>query len=186
MNEEQPVNGNEISVQKRPDNLSGTTYKVITGCGTCYITINNLNSKPFELFVHFGKSGGCTQTMLGALAISISHGLRAGISIEEFIQSLEFVHCPKTITGVANKGQPILSCIDALAKIMKKHAENLIEKNQTEGMEKDEKPDDLPSCPMCKGSLVLYDAVDEPYDLQCSSCNRKFKSSDWKKVVNHE
>ena len=43
-------------VKDRPETLQGLTTKVVTGLGSLYLTVNELDGKPFEVFAIIGKS----------------------------------------------------------------------------------------------------------------------------------
>lgn len=107
------------TVKKRPESLRGRTIKTACGCGNIYITINELDGRPFEVFVAVGKSGSCIATTVGALAISISHGLRAGISLEEYKNAFIGFQCLSPLNRVLNQGKIAGSCIDAIARVFK-------------------------------------------------------------------
>ena len=46
-----------MRVRKRPDFVTGFTQKVQTGLGGMYLTVNEVDGKPFEIFATIGKSG---------------------------------------------------------------------------------------------------------------------------------
>jgi len=120
--ERRPGESTEMAkVEKRPEALTGKTYKAVCGCGTIYVTINENNGQPFEVFINFGKSGKCANITLDAIAISISHGLRAGVHLEEYMRAFRGYSCELRITGVQNKGTPIQSCVDAVAQTFLRH-----------------------------------------------------------------
>jgi ribonucleoside-diphosphate reductase alpha chain len=88
-----------------------------------YVTINVLDGKPFEVFITVGKSGSCIATTIGALAISISHGLRAGIPLEEYKKALIGAQCLSPLNRIQNQGRMSQSCIDSLARTFKEYLE---------------------------------------------------------------
>jgi hypothetical protein len=88
-----------------------------------YVTINELDGKPFEVFITVGKSGSCIATTIGALAISISHGLRAGIPLEEYKKALIGAQCLSPLNRAQNQGKMSQSCIDSLARVFKEYLE---------------------------------------------------------------
>jgi hypothetical protein len=88
-----------------------------------YVTINELDGKPFEVFITVGKSGSCIATTIGALAISISHGLRAGIPLEEYKKALIGAQCLSPLSRAQNQGKMSQSCIDSLARVFKEYME---------------------------------------------------------------
>src|SRR5690606_5539857 len=52
---------------RRPQKLTGATYKMKTPLGKAYITINDINGKPFEIIVNIGKAGSDVFAMSEAL-----------------------------------------------------------------------------------------------------------------------
>jgi len=108
-------------VEKRPEALRGFTYRITCGCGTIYVTINENDDKPFEVFINFGKSGKCANITLDALAITISHGLRAGVPLEEYLRAFRGYSCELRIPGIRNKGTSISSCVDAVAQVFQRY-----------------------------------------------------------------
>jgi len=112
-----------ITVKKRPVRLHGVTRKAKCGCGNIYITINEYQGKPFEVFIGFGKSGTCTHTTMGALAIALSHGLRYGLPLEEFSRAFSGFQCEKAINRIEGQGKAAYSCIDAIAKVFNAYLE---------------------------------------------------------------
>ena len=159
-------------IRQRPEILQGMTYKAKTGCGNIYITINDFEGKPFEIFAQLGKAGDCSGVMLGTVCVAISKALRAEnpISIETFMNSFEYVRCPKAISITDTSGKfRSLSCVDAMAQIIYRHVNKVDYKEPGESI--------LPVCPKCNmQTLVLYDAVNEQYDIECANCHAKFAS----------
>ena len=99
---------------ERPERNPGVTVCAETGCGKMYITDNTASEYP-EIFIELGKSGGCAKSMCQFIARLISFSLRAGIPKERIIHAGLGVRChtPK-ISG----GKEILSCADAIAKVL--------------------------------------------------------------------
>ena len=98
----------------RPKKLTGTTHKINTGHGTAYITVNEKDGKPFEVFTTLGKAGGCDSAQLEAVSRLISLCLRSGIAAEEIVAQLKgIVCCP-----VFYEGDKILSTPDAIAYVL--------------------------------------------------------------------
>lgn len=107
--------------RKRPKIVWGTTPRTETGCGHIYITINNENGKPFEVFATLGKSGGCATCQLEGLTRAISLGLQFGVPVEEYIKELKEIKCPSTAW---DEGVQVLSCSDAIAKELDENRNN--------------------------------------------------------------
>ncbi len=112
----------------RKPKLSGATYKTKTGCGNLYITINEDNGIPTEVFATMGKTGGCAASQIETIGRLISLGLRHKIETKDFIRQMSGVCCHSAIT---TDGHEVLSCSDAIAKILKRYLEE-----KSEGEEK--------------------------------------------------
>ena len=101
----------------RPDILEGFTEKIKTGMGYLYVTVSELNGRPFEVFAIIGKSGKSTTAKTEAIGRLISLALRSGIHVEEVINQI------KGISGeysVFQNGGLVLSIPDAIAKVLEK------------------------------------------------------------------
>ena len=105
-----------MKAQERPKELQGKTFKVPTSCGNLYVTVNLHNNDVFEIFAKLGKAGGCPSCMTEALTRSISIGLRSGVELEEYVSTLTGIHCS---SATISEGEQILSCPDAIAKVLK-------------------------------------------------------------------
>lgn len=108
----------KIVPRERPDCVWGMTQKLITGCGNIYVTINEDEKGPVELFTAIGKAGGCASSQAEAISRLISLALRAGIEMESIIKQLQGVRCPNPQWS---NGELILSCADAISRAMKNY-----------------------------------------------------------------
>lgn len=106
-----------IVPRKRPKITTGTTHKVVTGCGNLYITINSDEQGVLELFIHLGKSGQCGAAQSEAICRVISAGLRSGVDPRVYIKQLIGIRCPSTSI---DDGILIRSCADAIAYALSK------------------------------------------------------------------
>ena len=115
------------SSTERPRVLHGFTYKLNTGQGSLYVTINTDEKKaPIEVFANIGKSGGDTAALAEAIGRLISISFQKGVKVEELSQTLI------GITGsrpVWNEGNLIKSVPDGIGQILlnefgQKKAEN--------------------------------------------------------------
>ena len=112
---------NKISktdVKNRPETLEGVTIKTVTGYGNLYITVNELEGVPFEVFATIGKSGRSTTAKTEAIGRLVSLALRSGVDVKEIIEQL------KGIGGehpVFQKGSLVLSIPDAISRVLDPH-----------------------------------------------------------------
>jgi ribonucleoside-diphosphate reductase alpha chain len=93
----------------------------MTGCGTIYVTVGSDEYGICEVFLTLGKSGGCAAAQLEAIGRLTSISLRAGIDIKSIIKQLRGIRCPSISWS---GGKSILSCADAIASVLEKHADD--------------------------------------------------------------
>jgi len=132
-------------IRERPESLKGWTYRMQTGCGPLYVTINEDDKGLFELFTTMGKAGGCASSQSEAIGRMVSLAWRSGVQPEEVIKQLLDISCHSPAGFGANK---ILSCADAVAKAIRNH---LASAGQTEKMEK--RSLFKGACPECGGRV---------------------------------
>ncbi len=107
------------SPKPRPEVLTGQTYKVKTGYGNLYVTINNdEHGEPFEIFATIGKSGGFFQEQSEGICRLISLSLRAGVDVDDIIKDLKGIRGPMPV--MTSKGT-VLSLPDAIGQILEEH-----------------------------------------------------------------
>ena len=107
------------TVRSRPEEVSGTTYKIKTGYGSLFVTVNNdEDGAPFEIFATTGKTGGVLAAKAEAICRLISLNLRAGISADEIIEQLKGIRGPMPTWS---KYGVVFSIPDAIAKILAVH-----------------------------------------------------------------
>ncbi len=173
----------KIAPRIRPEVLSGRTYKIKTGYGTLYVTINNDSSgAPFEVFATIGKSGGFFQEQSEAICRLISLSLRSGVKVEEIIKDLKGIRGPMPV--MTAKGT-ILSLADAIGQILEEHANSAYTVEQqapvavavdapTASAEADGRLQDgraiadfglMPGCPDCGSALVMSEGC-----ISCKNC----------------
>ena len=116
---------NSISPRKRPDVMHGSTYKITTAYGHLYVTVNEDQFGPFEVFSTLGKAGGFFGAQTEAICRMISLALRSGIALGNVIDQLKGIRGPDP---VFHNGERILSLPDAIANVLENH----LKRGQTE------------------------------------------------------
>jgi ribonucleoside-diphosphate reductase alpha chain len=136
-------------VRDRPETLQGFTTKVVTGMGNLYVTVTEMDGKPFEVFATIGKSGKSTMAKTEAIGRLVSLALRSGISPDKIVEQL------KGICGehpVFSKDGLVLSIPDAISKVL----ENRYLKDQKLVTRKYENSLLGETCPEC-GQTVSFE-----------------------------
>jgi ribonucleoside-diphosphate reductase alpha chain len=105
--------------RRRAKVTSGFTERVTTGCGYIYVTVNSDEQGICEVFSHLGKTGGCAAAQLESTCRLISLGLRSGIDVASLVKQLKGIRCPSIAW---ENGKSILSCADAIAGVLERHA----------------------------------------------------------------
>jgi len=158
---------NKIETEKaeliRPEVTIGKNYKFVTGCGGLFVNINETeNGKPVELFATIGKSGNCQKCNMEALGRMVSLSFRNHVPVEKIIKQLLSIGCHKPF-GMGPK--KVLSCPDAIAKALKRYAEE--KGSNREEIEKviNEEHKGTGTCPDCGGALEFSEGCQK-----CSQC----------------
>jgi ribonucleoside-diphosphate reductase alpha chain len=133
-------------VRNRPDIVFGFTQKVKTGLGDLYLTVNEIEGKPFEVFATIGKSGRSVTAKAEAIGRLVSLALRAGVEVSSIVGQL------KGIGGenpVFQKKGLLLSIPDAVSWVL--------ENRYLQGRKVQDDTGNLghPLCPDCGGELVF-------------------------------
>ncbi|WP_045667846.1 TSCPD domain-containing protein [Geobacter anodireducens] len=84
---------------QRPGAVPGFTIERLTHCGKIFITVTAREGKSFEVFIRFGKSGGCGSATSDGIARLLSYGLRSGLDPADAMKALSGIAChrgPKT------------------------------------------------------------------------------------------
>lgn len=114
-------NGSNNVYKRRPQVLRGATYKINTPFGMAYITINDLNGIPGEIFLNVGKAGSDVFAMAEALGRVCSLFLRYGDhgnKVELLIKHLKGIGGSGAIGFGVNR---VESIADAVAKALEIH-----------------------------------------------------------------
>lgn len=108
----------KIAPRQRPDTMFGITYKMNTAYGNLYVTVNEDEQGPFEVFAQMGKAGGFFSAQTEAITRLISLSLRSNVAIEEIIEQLKGIRGPDV--SFSQEGM-VFSLPDAVAKVLEKH-----------------------------------------------------------------
>ncbi len=167
---EEPV---RIGPRPRPELTRGVTRRVRTGCGNLYVTINEDEHGPVEIFSQMGKAGGCAASQSEAISRMVSLALRSHVHPLEIASELKGISCHRLAW---QNGTRILSCADAMGKALEWHLKNgdtdndeRLENEPDTTIVAKENSGSLPlinnlagACPFCGGPLK--------YESGCVSC----------------
>ncbi|WP_300156726.1 vitamin B12-dependent ribonucleotide reductase [Solidesulfovibrio sp.] len=136
----------QSKVRVRPDIVFGFTQKVKTGLGELYLTVNEVDGKPFEVFATIGKSGRSVTAKAEAIGRLVSLALRSGVNVADIVGQL------KGIGGenpVFQKKGLLLSIPDAVSWVL--------ENRYLQGRKVHDDTGNLgqPQCPDCGGELTF-------------------------------
>ncbi len=166
-----------LAPRPRPEVMTGKTYKVRTGYGNLYVTINNdEKGVPFEVFATIGKTGGFFQEQSEGICRLASLALRSGVKVEEVADQLKGIRGPMPL--FTDKGT-VLSLPDAIGRILQEHAkmsnhvDEVISRPENQEVlpfvQIEEKPIAefglMPGCPDCGSQLVLQEGC-----MSCKQC----------------
>lgn len=143
--------------KERPEVMYGFTQKVPTGLGTMYLTVNELDGKPFEVFATIGKSGHSTTAKAEAIGRLVSLALRSGIDVRDVVVQLRGIGGEHPV--FRRKGI-LLSIPDAIAWVLESHY--MKDTHYSGGVTDLE---NRPRCPECGGELVLSEGC-----MYCPQC----------------
>jgi ribonucleoside-diphosphate reductase alpha chain len=155
---EQAPAGLERVVRDRPDVVYGFTRKINTGLGVLYLTVNEVDGRPFEVFATIGKSGRSITAKAEAIGRLVSLALRSGIAVRDIVTQL------KGIGGehpVFQKKGLLLSIPDAIAWVLETRymqSGNPVRSNPSNGLLREQ-------CPDCGEVLVFEEGCHI-----CKSC----------------
>ena len=153
---EEKTGGDENRPMDRPDIVYGFTQKVRTGLGDLYLTVNEVNGRPFEVFTTIGRSGRSITAKAEAIGRLVSLALRSGVHVREIVKQL------KGIGGehpVFQKKGMLLSIPDAVSWVLEnKYLQGATPHSAQNSLSKSE-------CPECSTELVFQEGC-----FVCPSC----------------
>jgi len=142
-------------VRKRPDIVWGFTQKVATGLGVMYLTVNEVDGQPFEVFATIGKSGRSITAKAEAIGRLVSLALRSGVHVRDVVAQIKGIGGEHPV--FRGKGL-LLSIPDAIAWVLEKRYlkdEHLGDVNDLQAQ----------VCPECGEPLVFQEGC-----LICPGC----------------
>ena len=142
-------------VRRRPDVLEGFTQKVPTGLGMMYLTVNEVDGQPFEVFATIGKSGRSITAKAEAIGRLVSLALRSGIAVRDIVTQIKGIGGEHPV--FRGKGL-LLSIPDAIAWVLERRY--LHDEHISNGVDIERQ-----LCPECGAELVFQEGC-----LICPSC----------------
>lgn len=145
----------QAAVRKRPDIVQGFTQKVQTGLGAMYLTVNEVDGEPFEVFATIGKSGRSITAKAEAIGRLVSLALRSGVHVRDVVAQIKGIGGEHPV--FRGKGL-LLSIPDAIAWVLEKRYlkdEHIGEVNDLEAQR----------CPECNEPLAFQEGC-----LICPAC----------------
>ena len=142
-------------VRKRPDIVWGFTQKVPTGLGVMYLTVNEVDGQPFEVFATIGKSGRSITAKAEAIGRLVSLALRSGVHVRDVVAQIKGIGGEHPV--FRGKGL-LLSIPDAIAWVLEKRYlkdEHIGDVNDLQAQ----------NCPECGEPLVFQEGC-----LICPGC----------------
>ena len=142
-------------VRKRPDRVWGFTQKVPTGLGAMYLTVNEVDGQPFEVFATIGKSGRSITAKAEAIGRLVSLALRSGVHVRDVVAQIKGIGGEHPV--FRGKGL-LLSIPDAIAWVLEKRYlqnEHIGDVNDLQAQ----------MCPECGEPLVFQEGC-----LICPGC----------------
>ena len=185
--EEQERHRARLAPRPRPKVVRGKTYNFKTEMGSLFVTVNEDEHGPFEVFVQLGKSGSASMAFTEAIGRLISLALRSGIKPSAIIDQLKLIRGSRPV--MQENGEVVFSVPDAIAKAMAEYLKGgeqlkLInnhhntDSNQIKlfvakhpGNSKDNEHDELDICAMCGGVLIFTGGCYICQDCGYSKCD---------------
>lgn len=148
--EKKPETPFKSAVRERPDCITGFTRKVQTGLGVMYLTVNEVDGKPFEIFATIGKSGHSVTAKAEAIGRLVSLAFRSGVGVGDVVGQLKGIGGEHPV--FQQKGL-LLSIPDAIAWVLENRylkGSGKAASSRCSGLEK-------LRCPECGAELVFQE-----------------------------
>jgi ribonucleoside-diphosphate reductase alpha chain len=129
-----------ITPRPRPEETTGVTRLITTGCGKLYVTVNQDDVGFCEVFAQMGKTGGCASSQIESTGRLISLALRSGVKMEAIVKQINGIRCPHSIW---QNGRQVLSCPDAISQVLSQTSETALPSPSAA----------MGACPDCGGAV---------------------------------
>ncbi len=110
----------DVTMEERPEIVSGATMRVLTALGKMYITVNKMQNgaeKPFEVFIELSKGGNNAAADAEAIARLVSLALRSKVNVREIVEQLKGIGAGEV---AFNKGRVVSSIPDAVSYVLER------------------------------------------------------------------
>ena len=159
------------------DNCTAHGTKIMTGCGSLWITayFHNQTGQLCHIFLDKGSKGGCNSFMIG-LSRLISLAGKKGATIDEIVDQLNSVPaCPSYATRTATKGDtsPGKCCPSAIANALKQLNNNFVINHifKQHPIEVEEEKIEIAKCPICGKDLAHTGGCITCFECGYSKCD---------------
>jgi ribonucleoside-diphosphate reductase alpha chain len=158
------------------DAVEASTYKVVTGCGPVYVTVNYTtdtlqgqdgNPDPDRVIKHpvrilgkMGKAGGCAASQIEAVTSLVSVALSHGAPLDEIAAKLGGIRCHN---AVQHTHYEVRSCADAMWIAIRRFLGLGVPKRASPN---GDRAPDAGSCPECEVAMI----EDDEGSRSCPSC----------------
>ncbi|MBI5184523.1 MAG: vitamin B12-dependent ribonucleotide reductase [Nitrospinae bacterium] len=157
----------KITPRPRPAITSGYTFRIATGCGNLYLTINECEKGiPFEIFTQMGKAGGCAASQSEAIGRLVSLALRSNIQPDVIVKQLTGISCHQPTW---ENGCQTTSCADGIGKAIAKYLTSI---------KKGEKRNNVLASLQGNGKFVSLDSRGLGQMLKCPECSSAMAHED--------
>lgn len=146
------IDDSRVAPRMRPEVTQGITQKVKIGCGNLYITVNYDENGICEVFTNLGRAGGCP-SQSEATSRLISTALRSGMDVDSIVEQLRGIRCHSTLRKSGNGDIKVLSCPDAIGRVLQTVAQMQGERIAPLVMQDEQELVDDTKCPECGKQL---------------------------------
>ncbi len=127
---ENKVNGNSLRGRDLPNviGLQGVTYKIPTGCGPLFVTVNHDGKQIVEIFSAMNPPGGCGNAQTASAGILTSLALKDSRNPDEYLDGiskhLRAIGCPKK-NDLVERGSCSQAMVQAIDFFRKEHVQKI-------------------------------------------------------------